>query len=89
MKGEELQTNDQGFIVLNEPKELAEILTMLYTPATNVMEAEELLDGTEIMEAVSIHCTTSREFLFRTLVDQGFTTVTIENTLYWLINFNK
>ncbi|GEM_PF-5016316 len=72
-----------------EPEELVEIINMLYSPASNVMEAEELLDGAEIMEAVSLHCDTSREFLFRTLVDQGFRTTTIENTLYWLINFNR
>lgn len=85
------ENTESPLIVLGgkEPDELAEILAMLYTPAANVVEAEELLDGTEIMEAVSMHCDTSREFLFRTLVDQGFRTTTIENTLYWLINFNR
>ena len=85
---EELSTAGP-FSEAKEPKELAEILNLLYHPAETACEADDLLDGTEIMEAITPYCETSREFLFKTLVEQGFRTTTIENTLYWLIHYNQ
>jgi hypothetical protein len=72
-----------------EPEELKQVLNALYKPSQNIQLADELLAGYEIMQAVTPYCTPSKEFLFKTLMEQGFKTTNIDNTLYWLVIFKN
>lgn len=76
--------NDQP----KQPEELAQILLMLYQPCRTAAESDDMLEGFEIFEAIAAYCETEREFLFTTLINLGFLTITIENTLYWLVKYN-
>jgi hypothetical protein len=74
--------------VPENPEELKEILSVLYKPAISMRDADELLAGYEVMEAVTPYCTPSREFLFTTLREIGFKTTNVDNILYWMVRFN-
>jgi len=71
-----------------QPDELEQILLKLYMPCPTAAESDDMLEGFEIFEAIAAYCETEREFLFTTLINLGFLTITIENTLYWLVKYN-
>ncbi len=80
----ELPEEEKG----SQPNELPTIIQQIFSPATSVGDSDDLLAGYELMEAVSPHCETSREFLFTTMINLGFKTITIHGELYWLVKNN-
>ena len=71
-----------------QPPQLNPILRALYIPAKTQYEADDLLDGGDILEAIAPYCETSREWLFTQLQEIGFKSINVQNTLYWLIKYN-
>lgn len=68
---------------------LSDVLLQLYNPAISMADADDYLTATEIIEALSEFITPDKKKLFNCLTNLGFRSVNINNTLYWLVNFNN
>jgi len=80
------ENDNQGLAIIGgAPANLEEVITGLFLPAENIHDADELLSGLDLFDAVLQHCDVSKEDLFAKMVELCFKSKSIDNQLYWLV----